>query len=252
MAELVAAADPDTAGREYMHRAAPGVRTYADAEALLGVERPDVVIVATPPHTHHDLCLLALKAGAHVLCEKPFVGSPAEADEVIAAARAGPRVAVNHQYRYLPFYEQAARRLRQGEFGRLYFVQAQQRMFLTPEQEAGWRGELRKRVLFEFGMHVLDLLSVFFESDAIAVAAQMPQVIPGDATDVLVVLQLTFPGPTHRQRRAEPRQPRCPALPGCAPECERASLDIAFGGVAEASVGWSRERRRPIFQAKPC
>jgi predicted dehydrogenase len=248
-AELIAAADPDPAGRDYAAHKAPAVRLYQNAESLLAAERPALVIVATPPHTHRDLCLLALRYGAHVLCEKPFVNNLAEADEVIAAAQAaGKQVAVNHQYRYLPIYAETARRMRRGDFGRLYFAQAQQQMFVTPEQETGWRSELRRRVLFEFGMHVLDLLSFFLGDDPLAVAAQMPRVIKSDSTDLLVVLQLTYPHERiasivlNRLSRATRRYLDLRL------ECEGASVDIAFGGVADARLGWASERRRPTFR----
>ncbi len=248
-ATLIAAADPVASGRAYAASVVPSLSLYQHAEAMLSAERPDLVVVATPPHTHGELCLLALHHGAHVLCEKPFVGSLAEADDVITAARIGQRqVAVNHQYRYLPFYRKPARRLRAGAFGRLYYMQAQQHIFVTPDQEVGWRGELRHRVLFEFGMHVLDLLNYFFESDPIAVSARMPRVLPRDQTDALVVLRLDYPGERvasvvlNRVSRAAPRYLDLWL------ECERASIRTAFGGVAEVRLSWSSERRRPTFR----
>ena len=42
--------------------------------------QPDVVVIATPPDSHAELCVQVLSAGAHVLCEKPFVASVADAD----------------------------------------------------------------------------------------------------------------------------------------------------------------------------
>lgn len=245
-ARLVAAADPAPAGRAHAARVAPSARLYADAEAMLLAERPDVAIVATPPDTHRDLSLLALRHGAHVLCEKPFVPDLAAADAVIAAAAAaGRRVAVNHQYRYLPFYAEPARRLRAGAFGRPYLAGVQQRLFVTPEQESGWRGELRRRVLFEFGMHVLDLLAFFFGGQPLAVSARTPRVLGADPTDVLVVLRLDYPGERvatvvlNRVSRAPTRYLDLRL------ECERASVRTSFGGCAEFLLGWSPRRRRP-------
>ncbi|MBA2446827.1 MAG: Gfo/Idh/MocA family oxidoreductase, partial [Chloroflexi bacterium] len=248
-ATLVAAADPAPEGRAHAARVAGSARLYQDAEAMLMAERPDVAIVATPPHTHRDLCLLALRYGAHILCEKPLVDSLAEADEVIAAAEtAGRLVAVNHQYRYLPFFREPARRLRAGAFGRLYYAQAQQQMLLTPAQEAGWRGELHRRVLFDFGIHVLDLLSLYFESDPLAVSARTPRVLTGARSDVLVVLRVDYP----EERVATVVLNRVSHAPTCyldlRLECERASIHTTLGGGAEACLGWSRERQRPTFR----
>ena len=85
--ELVAGCDPSPVRRSWAEkRGVP--TTYPDAVMLLEREKPELVLIATPPDTHRDMCLLALKYGAHVLCEKPFVAQLQEADEVVAAARA--------------------------------------------------------------------------------------------------------------------------------------------------------------------
>lgn len=248
-ATLIAAADPSSASRERAARQIGRTRIYADPDSMLRKERPDLVIVATPPHLHRDHCLLALHCGAHVLSEKPFMESLEEADEVIAAATAvGRVVAVNHEYRFLPFYSQPASQLQAGVFGRPYYAHAQQRMLVTREQEQGWRGELDRRVLFEFGGHVVDLLTFLFESDPIAVSARMPQIVSGDPTDALVVLRLDYPQDrvaTVVLNRASRGAPRYLDL---RLECERASLLMSFGGVAEFRLGWSRERRRPTVR----
>lgn len=60
---------------------------YADAQTMLDEQRPDLVHICTPPWTHMDLCLLALRAGAHVLCEKPLVASLDQMDRVQAVER---------------------------------------------------------------------------------------------------------------------------------------------------------------------
>ena len=57
------------------------------AEALAAV-RPQLVLVATPPSFHADLCIAALEAGAWALCEKPFCASLAELDQKIRSPRA--------------------------------------------------------------------------------------------------------------------------------------------------------------------
>jgi predicted dehydrogenase len=68
---------------------------------LDGVEF-DVVSVATPPFDHKRSVLASLAHGKHVLCEKPFGLSVAEAEEMLAAAeRAGTVCALAHEFRYL-------------------------------------------------------------------------------------------------------------------------------------------------------
>ncbi|MFD0823924.1 Gfo/Idh/MocA family protein, partial [Micromonospora zhanjiangensis] len=64
----------------------PGdVPVFTDHRALLAETRPDVVIVCTPPHTHLEIALDAVAAGADLLLEKPPVSSLVEHDVLLAA-----------------------------------------------------------------------------------------------------------------------------------------------------------------------
>src|SRR5262249_1355992 len=102
--EAVGAMDLDPARRE-QGKAKFGIPVFSDFDELLSQARPDVVMVGTPPGSHADYCLRSLAAGAHVICEKPFVASLAEADRVIAAARSAKRrVALNHEFREMPIF----------------------------------------------------------------------------------------------------------------------------------------------------
>src|SRR5688500_14401466 len=85
--QFVAASDPAPEPREAMRGVAPAIKMYESTEELLAKERPDAVVVATSAGAHCPLVLAALGAGAHVLCEKPFSVSLAEADQMLAAAR---------------------------------------------------------------------------------------------------------------------------------------------------------------------
>jgi predicted dehydrogenase len=58
-----------------------------DAERLIGAAEPTVVVISTPMHTHTELALLAFRAGAHVLLEKPPTPTMAEFDRLVAAQR---------------------------------------------------------------------------------------------------------------------------------------------------------------------
>ncbi|MFI1988568.1 Gfo/Idh/MocA family protein [Actinoplanes sp. NPDC020271] len=76
----------------------PGVPFYGDHQAMLAAERPDAVIICTPPHTHLPLALDCLAAGADLLLEKPPVTTLAEHDRLAAAIEAsGRRVQVGFQ-----------------------------------------------------------------------------------------------------------------------------------------------------------
>ena len=82
---VVSGCDVDASRRQ---RAADrfGIQVFGDFDALLTSVKPDVVVIGTPPDSHGPYCLRAFNAGAHVICEKPFVSSLQEADEVLEAA----------------------------------------------------------------------------------------------------------------------------------------------------------------------
>src|SRR6516164_6299729 len=101
---VVGGCDFDAARRE---RAAQRYRipVFADFTAMLSDGRPDVVIVGTPPDSHAEYCLRSFAAGAHVICEKPFVSSLEEADTVLTAATASGRaIGLNHEFREMPIF----------------------------------------------------------------------------------------------------------------------------------------------------
>jgi len=98
--DLVGVADPDPAARERL-AAELGVAVFADHHDLLG--HVDAVSVATPTATHHAVAADFLRAGAHVLVEKPVTATAAQARELIALAATGSRVLqVGHLERFNP------------------------------------------------------------------------------------------------------------------------------------------------------
>src|SRR5688572_317194 len=71
---LVALADPDTAGRVKITAKIGAPRSYIDYRELLAKERPQLVSLAMRhADLHHAIALDVLRAGAHLYCEKPFV-----------------------------------------------------------------------------------------------------------------------------------------------------------------------------------
>jgi predicted dehydrogenase len=99
--EVVAIASPRNAAAVAAERKIP--HAFDSLAELLRDVEVDVVSVASPPFDHRASVLAALAAGKHVLCEKPFAMSVAEAEEMVAAAeRAGTACAIAHEFRYAP------------------------------------------------------------------------------------------------------------------------------------------------------
>jgi predicted dehydrogenase len=99
--EVVAIASPSSAERVARERKIP--HAFRSTEEMLAGVELDVVSVASPPFDHHRSVLAALAAGKHVLCEKPFALTVAEATEMVAASeRAGTTAALAFEFRYVP------------------------------------------------------------------------------------------------------------------------------------------------------
>jgi predicted dehydrogenase len=251
--DLVAASDTNAERRQAMKEQFSIPTVYADSLEMIEKEKPDLVIIGTPPESHKELCLAALRSGAHVLCEKPFVLSLDDADEVInEAKKQGKKLAVNTQYRYMSTYKTAQERIAAGDFGRLYFIHCWQQMYHPPVFEGAdsWRASLKQSTLFEFGSHPLDLICTFFGEMPIDVYANIPKVAAEYDSDVFVQMTLRF----SNDRLATLVLNRVSHAPEKYLEmrldCEKASVRISLGGVARAGIELSRHKgtNRPALR----
>src|SRR6476660_9626984 len=240
-AQVVGACDID-AGRRDRAAKTWNVPVYDDFETMLARANPDVAIIGTPPDSHASYCLKSFAAGAHVICEKPFVSSLDEADRVMAAAEAaGKRIALNHEFREMPIF----RALRDAAApSDIVFAQVWQLMDLPPWAEPGWRGKMLQRTLYEAGVHLVDFLMALFGEKPRAVSGTVSTCgVREGETDAVALATLEF----SRGRLAQVIQNRL-----CKGETQyfevraetgEASLRASFGGRARLTAGLFRSTR---------
>lgn len=148
--DLVAASDPLPEPRAAMKQVADSIRFYANTDDMLKRERPDLAVVATAALFHCDLVIAALRAGAHVLCEKPFSVTLAEADRMLAAAGEGGRMLlVDHQFRINPRAQACLRLVREGAIGDVLSMRC-----AGKGRHGGWE-------MVETGTHLFDVAMLF-------------------------------------------------------------------------------------------
>jgi predicted dehydrogenase len=124
-AVMAAAADPDDARRRHIADLYPGVRLVADADELIEAADIDALVIATPVGLHFDQARRALENGKHVLVEKPFTTSLAQARKLADVAAAHQRVLmVGHTYQYAGAVNDIRRRVRSGELGELSYIRS--------------------------------------------------------------------------------------------------------------------------------
>ena len=152
---FVAGALSSTAEKAKRSGAALGLdpaRTYADYETMAREEakHPDgieAVSIVTPNHMHAGPALAFLKAGIHVICDKPLTNTFKEAKALQAAAKKSGRIfAVTHNYTGYPMVRQARAMVKAGELGEIRVVQVEypqdwlaEPLEKTGQKQADWR-----------------------------------------------------------------------------------------------------------------
>jgi predicted dehydrogenase len=119
----------------------------------------DLVSVVSPPDLHYEMTMAALDAGAHVLCEKPFAMSLAQAMEMRDAAdRLGRVHAVDHEFRYVPARSAIKRLLDAGDLGSVFLFRAADLVTWPNDRPFDWWFDRARGggVLGAIGSHYID------------------------------------------------------------------------------------------------
>jgi predicted dehydrogenase len=122
----------------------------------------DVVIIATPHWHHAALAMEALRAGLHVVCEKPLTVTSAQADEVLKAAKESRGLLTCvFQSRFEPVFQQTKALLTSGEFGPIVRCEMEESFWRSDAyyRSNSWRGTWNGEgggVLINQGPHILD------------------------------------------------------------------------------------------------
>lgn len=131
------------------------------------VERKDIdaVIVCTPPHAHAEISNAAMRAGKHVLCEKPLTRTVAEAESMVKTARETGRVLkCGFNHRHHPAVWEAKLRLDRGDLGKPLFARCRYGICGRPGYEKEWRADPEQAAggqFIEQGTHGIDLFRWF-------------------------------------------------------------------------------------------
>jgi scyllo-inositol 2-dehydrogenase (NADP+) len=142
----------------------------ADAAAAIADPATDLVVVATPNSTHFPLAAAALEAGKHVVIDKPFAVTSAEADALIAlAAERGRMLTVFHNRRWDGDFMSVRALVEAGRLGEVALFEAHWDRF-RPAIKQGWReteGE-GTGLFFDLGPHMIDqALQLFGPPEAV-------------------------------------------------------------------------------------
>lgn len=204
--ELIAVATASETGAQRAAAVLGAERAERDAASLIAAMDIDIVHICTPNATHAGFASAALRAGKHVICEKPLATSAADAAELADLANARGLIgAVPFVYRYHPMVREARARISRGDLGELLSLDCsylQDWMLLSTDDD--WRTRSASggasRAFADIGSHLCDLLEFVIGERIIALSARTRRVYPEraghavDNEDIAAVLVQTASG----------------------------------------------------------
>jgi len=154
------------------HSDFPGIQTYTDLSRMLRESAVDLVTVITPHNTHAKLAIQCLRAGCHVVCEKPLAITTDECDAMIAAAKAsGVLLSAYHNRHWdghiLRAVEEIKRRKAIGEI-----VRIEARWGSRSKPGDWWRTSrsISGGILYDWGVHLLEYALQLIDSEILEVS----------------------------------------------------------------------------------
>jgi predicted dehydrogenase len=157
----------------------PEVYGDTDYRGLVRSPRVDVVHITAPNRFHCAMSLAALRAGKHLVCEKPLAMNSRETARLVEAARASRSVfAVNYNVRFYPAVLELRHRVTLGELGRIIHVNGSYfQDWLFKETDYNWRLLPREggrlRAVADIGTHWMDTASFILGSRIQSVFADL-------------------------------------------------------------------------------
>lgn len=151
-----------------------GLKAYKTMEDLLNDKNIDIVLVATTNEVHKEISIKALKAGKHVLCEKPVTLASSELLDIIDVANETGKVfTVNQNRRTNKDFVLMRRQVESGILGDVYVIES--RVEGSRGMPKGWRTikELGGGMMLDWGVHLIDQLMYMIDQKVINVFCKM-------------------------------------------------------------------------------
>jgi predicted dehydrogenase len=163
-ARLVSVADRDPAKLLASRHLYPGVAVTDRYEDLLEDPSIDAIAIATPVRTHYELALAALRAGKHVLVEKPLAPSADQVRHLIEEAdRRSLTLMVDHTFLYTPAVQKIRELITKGELGDVYYYDS------TRSSLGLFQSDVN--VIWDLAVHDISVIQYILNEDPVAVSA---------------------------------------------------------------------------------
>lgn len=150
----------------------PSLKHFTSIDAMLADPEIDLVVLSTPPNTHFDLAKKIIEAGKHVLAEKPFVPTSAQADILVKLAREKNKLLCVYQNRrWDADFLTVQHLIKEDKLGRLYEFETHYDRYRA-EKPTNWKGTMSMTegngALYDLGTHLIDQVYVLFGKPTVA------------------------------------------------------------------------------------
>lgn len=171
----------------------PDEKRYTDYRELINNKDIDVVTVAIPDQQHKQVSVDFLRAGKHVLCEKPLALTREDIEDIVkVASESEAKFMVGQICRFTPAFIKAKEIIDSGLIGELYFVEseyAHDYMYLVDN----WRSDPNRHGVIGGGCHAVDLLRWFAGDPQEVMAYGTHKLLPTVPYDDATVAIMKFP-----------------------------------------------------------
>lgn len=141
-------------------------RWYESYEALFEDPSVEAVYLALPPHLHADFIVRALRAGKHVLCEKPICQTVSEWERIEAALPDGLCLMEGVMTKYHRWQDVVRRMAEEGEYGSLLRIKTEMNIIPKPHFYTGYRGDVKSGGVFrDLSCYWLQWIQGFFKGE---------------------------------------------------------------------------------------
>jgi predicted dehydrogenase/nucleoside-diphosphate-sugar epimerase len=171
---------------------------YTDAELMIREQKPDVVHVLTPPESHAELGMMAMRQGCHVLVEKPLALNLADAQAMFRVAEQNRvKLCVDHNFLFAKVFRRAIDMARSGTIGSIVSVEANYRynaarnpaILEQGAEHCHWSYRLNGGPLQDLMPHPASLvMELMSELDEVQVLRQNRGVLPTNWSDEIRIL----------------------------------------------------------------
>jgi predicted dehydrogenase len=171
-ARVIAVSDLEADNLALVKRRYADIMLTTEFRDLLRDNRVDAIAIATPVRTHYELALAALRAGKHVLVEKPLAQTSEQARRLIEEAeRSKLLLMVDHTFLYTPAVQKIRELIGEGVLGDIYYYNSVRASLGLFQSDVN--------VIWDLAVHDISIIQYIFQEPPVAVSATAASHVPG-------------------------------------------------------------------------